>query len=39
MFYLAYHMYRDYFPLIALTEYGNVMAEIADEAASRKKIG
>ena len=39
VFYLAYHMYRDYFPLIALTEYGNVMAEIAEEAASRKKIG
>ena len=39
VFYLAYHMYRDYFPLIALTEYGNVMAEIAEEAASRKKTG
>jgi squalene-hopene/tetraprenyl-beta-curcumene cyclase len=39
VFYLAYHMYRDYFPLIALTEYGKVMAEIAEESASRKKIG
>jgi squalene-hopene/tetraprenyl-beta-curcumene cyclase len=38
VFYLAYHMYRDYFPLIALTEYGNVMAEIAEDAAARKKI-
>ena len=33
VFYLAYHMYRDYFPLIALTEYGKVMTE---ESAARK---
>ncbi|HEX8816439.1 MAG TPA: squalene--hopene cyclase [Terriglobales bacterium] len=26
VFYLAYHMYRDYFPLIALTTYRKVMA-------------
>ena len=26
VFYLAYHMYRDYFPLIALTTYNKVMA-------------
>ncbi len=39
VFYLAYHMYRDYFPLIALTEYGKMMADIAEEAAGRKKTG
>jgi squalene-hopene/tetraprenyl-beta-curcumene cyclase len=27
VFYLNYHMYRQYFPLIALTTYGKVMAE------------
>ena len=27
VFYLAYHMYRDYFPLIALTAYNKVMTE------------
>jgi squalene-hopene/tetraprenyl-beta-curcumene cyclase len=27
VFYLMYHMYRQYFPLIALTAYKNVMAE------------
>jgi len=26
VFYLAYHMYRDYFPLLALTTYNKVMA-------------
>ena len=26
VFYLLYHMYRQYFPLIALTTYGKVMA-------------
>ena len=27
VFYLLYHMYRQYFPMIALTTYGKVMAE------------
>ena len=27
MFYLMYHLYREYFPLIALTTYAKVMAE------------
>jgi hypothetical protein len=27
VFYLMYHMYRQYFPLIALTTYKKVMAE------------
>jgi squalene-hopene/tetraprenyl-beta-curcumene cyclase len=27
VFYLKYHLYRQYFPLIALTMYGKVMAE------------
>jgi squalene-hopene/tetraprenyl-beta-curcumene cyclase len=27
VFYLNYHMYRQYFPLIALTTYGKIMAE------------
>ena len=27
MFYLKYHLYRQYFPLIALTTYAKVMAE------------
>ena len=27
MFYLKYHLYREYFPLIALTTYAKVMAE------------
>ena len=27
VFYLAYHLYREYFPLIALTAYAKVMAE------------
>jgi squalene-hopene/tetraprenyl-beta-curcumene cyclase len=27
VFYLMYHLYRQYFPLIALTTYGKVMAE------------
>jgi squalene-hopene/tetraprenyl-beta-curcumene cyclase len=26
VFYLMYHMYRDYFPLIALTTYAKIMA-------------
>src|SRR5437762_2518387 len=35
VFYLAYHMYRDYFPLIALATYRRVIAnvEVAREAA------
>ncbi len=37
VFYLAYLMYRDYFPLIALTTYGKVMSESAAEAANRKR--
>ena len=27
VFYLMYHLYRDYFPIIALTTYRKVMAE------------
>jgi squalene-hopene/tetraprenyl-beta-curcumene cyclase len=27
VFYLSYHLYRQYFPLIALTMYGKVMAD------------
>jgi hypothetical protein len=27
VFYLMYHLYREYFPLIALTTYSKVMAE------------
>jgi squalene-hopene/tetraprenyl-beta-curcumene cyclase len=27
VFYLMYHMYRDYFPLIALTTYKKVMID------------
>jgi len=27
VFYLKYHLYRQYFPLIALTAYSKVMAE------------
>jgi squalene-hopene/tetraprenyl-beta-curcumene cyclase len=27
VFYLMYHLYRDYFPLIALTTYQKVMSE------------
>jgi squalene-hopene/tetraprenyl-beta-curcumene cyclase len=35
VFYLAYHMYRDYFPLIALATYRRVIAnvEVARDAA------
>ncbi len=32
VFYLLYHMYRQYFPLIALTTYGKVMAGQKAEA-------
>jgi len=32
VFYLVYHMYRQYFPLIALTAYGKVMAGQKAEA-------
>ena len=35
VFYLVYTLYRNYFPLIALTTYGKVMAEIAPESAAR----
>jgi squalene-hopene/tetraprenyl-beta-curcumene cyclase len=27
VFYLMYHMYRQYFPMLALTTYGKMMAE------------
>jgi squalene cyclase len=27
VFYLKYHLYREYFPLLALTSYAKVMAE------------
>jgi len=27
VFYLKYHLYREYFPLLALTTYAKVMAE------------
>ena len=32
VFYLVYHMYRLYFPLIALSTYKKVMAEVSQEA-------
>jgi squalene-hopene/tetraprenyl-beta-curcumene cyclase len=35
VFYLVYTLYRNYFPLIALTTYGKVMADIAPESAAR----
>jgi squalene-hopene/tetraprenyl-beta-curcumene cyclase len=37
VFYLAYLMYRDYFPLIALTTYGKIMGEISE--GNRKRVG
>jgi squalene-hopene/tetraprenyl-beta-curcumene cyclase len=33
VFYLAYHLYRDYFPLLALTTYKRAMEKEAAEAA------
>ena len=38
VFYLAYHMYRDYFPLIALTIYSKVMAG-AGQGTGVRRIG
>jgi squalene-hopene/tetraprenyl-beta-curcumene cyclase len=34
VFYLAYHLYRDYFPLLALTTYKRAMDKEAEEAAA-----
>jgi len=34
VFYLKYHMYRQYFPLLALTTYAKVMAGIASGAGA-----
>jgi hypothetical protein len=28
VFYLMYNLYRDYFPLLALTTYGKVMGKV-----------
>jgi squalene-hopene/tetraprenyl-beta-curcumene cyclase len=36
VFYLAYHMYRDYFPLIALSTYQRVMQQRQQEETSNK---
>jgi len=30
VFYLKYHLYRQYFPLLALTTYAKVMEKISD---------
>jgi len=35
VFYLAYHLYRDYFPLLALTIYSKVFAKLDEELESR----
>ena len=34
VFYLAYHLYRDYFPLLALTTYKRAMEKAEEEAAA-----
>jgi squalene-hopene/tetraprenyl-beta-curcumene cyclase len=34
VFYLAYHLYRDYFPLLALTTYKRAMEKESEEAAA-----
>jgi squalene-hopene/tetraprenyl-beta-curcumene cyclase len=36
VFYLVYTLYRNYFPLIALTTYGKAMAEVAPESVARR---
>ena len=34
VFYLGYHLYRDYFPLLALTTYEKAMAREQEEEAA-----
>jgi len=36
VFYLKYHMYKDYFPLLALTTYGKVMAAEQERTGNRR---
>jgi squalene-hopene/tetraprenyl-beta-curcumene cyclase len=31
VFYLAYHLYRDYFPLLALTTYSKVFSKLEED--------
>jgi squalene-hopene/tetraprenyl-beta-curcumene cyclase len=39
VFYLAYHLYRQYFPLIALTNYSKVMAELGQGTGAQAQAG
>ena len=36
VFYLKYHMYKDYFPLLALTTYGKIMAAEDERTGGRR---
>ena len=38
VFYLMYYMYRQYFPLIALTTYAKVSAAVQDEQARAVRV-